>query len=124
MLVGKLFSVSCRHVLPSKGMPFRASLQTCKKFADLLCRLATKKFADLLCRLATKSLQTCHVGLSYPNPTHKKMQVCKVKSARSSLQSQVCKLFACLSANFKKVCRVARNGNRLDIAELSHLPAD
>ena len=103
-----------------------SSLQTfCWLFE--VCRLTfqslptnMQKFADLPCRiiLFTKtSLQS---------------QVCKVKSAKSSLQTfvkQVCKV---KSANFgkvsrqtyKRVCRLARKGNRLDIAELYQIPAD
>ena len=90
--------------------------QVCKFFE--VCRLTfqslptnMQKFADLPCRiiLFTKtSLQS---------------QVCKVKSAKSSLQTFVKQVYKVKSTNFgkvsrqtyKRVCRLVRKGNRFEL---------
>ena len=119
MLVGKLFNVSCRHVLPSKRLPFLASLQThgfCRYNSTKVCRLGLQTCFTKVCRLTFKSLPTniqkvCRLAVQdYPTQI---LHTKKCKSAKSSLQSQVCKVkstyffqasLQCKSANFFEVC--------------------
>ena len=123
MLVGKHFLISCRHVNRSKRLPFRASLQTfifrpfLASLQSQVCKVKSAKNLGKSASQVCKLFQVCRLTFqSLPTNMQKFADLpcriilfSKVKSAKSSLQSQVCKVKSAkssLQTFVKQVCNV------------------